>query len=418
MMTSDNPTPAASARQLCRGRALSPKAPVQPVAFPRRQFLRHSGAALAGAVLCPGSFAAPKANGWLGQPLETDPDSGAETHRLIDDARPTDDIYGEQPYSPPAGNRIAVEHFATDTLAGGLSILDLTDGSLHAVLTTEPRFPAFHAWGDYLYYQEVVGDKLLLKRCHYQRLVKEVVAELPTAQGKFSYGTVSSNHRYYAASVHPKGGASMVLLMDLNTGRNRILAQRPEFHFKHEQFSRDGRHRVLIQANKLPDVAEVRLGALEVDQEGIRWFPADRPHTARPTGHEAWIGRSDRILFSTGSDKDSQGNLWTAALEDTAPTLVTRTPIRFGHVSASRCGRYWIGDAVAEKDIPIHIGSLKSGRHRRLVFSRTRIEGKQQPTHPHPYLTADNRWLIFNSTRSGHPQVYGARVPKGLLESL
>jgi Tol biopolymer transport system component len=391
---------------------------MKPMTFSRRQFLRFSAVALAGVALDARSFASARKGGWLGTPLETDPDSGSETYQLVDDERPTDDIYGEQPYSPPAGNRIAVEHFSTDKLSGGLSILDLTDGSRHVILDSQPRFPAFHAWGDYLYYQEIAGDRLLLKRCHYQKLVKEDVAELPTAQGKFSYGTVSPNHRYYAASVHPKGGASMVFLMDLKTGRNRILAQLPEYHFKHEQFSRDGRNRVLIQANKLPDVKEVRLGALEVDREGIRWFPADRPHTPRPTGHEAWIGRSERILFSTNSDKRSLGNVWTAALEDAAPALVTQTPLRFGHVSVSRCGRYWIGDAVMENGIPIHVGSLKSGRHRRLVFSRTRIDGKQQWTHPHPYLTADNRWLIFNSTRSGHAQVYGARVPKGFLESL
>lgn len=386
--------------------------------FSRREFLRCSSLSLAGAAFGTTGCASVKGKSWLGQPVETDPDSGAETFRLIEDARRTDDIYGEQPYSPPAGNRIAVEHFAAGKLDGGLSILDLTDGSLHPVLTREPRFPAFHAWGEYLYYQELVNEKLLLKRCHYQTLTKEDVAELPVARGKFSYGTVSQDHRYYAASVHPKGGASMVFLMDLQTGRNRVLAQKPEYHFKHEQFSRDARNRVLIQANKLPDVREVRLGALEVDREGIQWFPADRPHTARPTGHETWVGRTERILFSTGSGKDSLGNVWTAALEDAAPTLVTQTPLRFGHVSVSRCGRYWIGDAVAEKDVPICVGALKSERHRRLAFSRTRIEGKQQWTHPHPYLTADNGWLIFNSTRSGQAQVYGTRVPRGFLESL
>ena len=51
------------------------------------------------------------------------------------------------------------------------------------------------------------------------------------------------------------------------------------------------------------------------------------------------------------------------------------------------------------------------------MFSRTVIDGKQW-SHTHPYLTADNRWLIFNSTRSGHAQVYGARVPKEFLRSL
>ena len=373
--------------------------------------------ALAGVTLGACESVAVKEKGWLGSPVETDPESRAETYQLIRDARPTDDIYGEQPYSSPDGSRIAVEHFTSGALNGGLSILDLRDGSLHAVLNSEPRFPAFHAWGAYLYYQELVGGRLLLRRCHYLTLVKENVAELPTTEGKFSYGTVSADCRYYAASVHVKGSGSKVFLLDLKTGERRILAHLPEYHFKHEQFSRDGQNRVLIQANKLPDVKEVRLGALEVDREGIRWFPADRPHTPQPTGHEAWVGRSGRILFSTHRDKNSLGNLWTAGLEDAAPALVAQTPVGFGHVSVSRCGRFWIADTGPDGEVPIHIGSLKSGRHRRLVFSRTQYDGKQW-AHTHPYLTADNRWLIFNSTRSGHAQVYGAGVPRGFLESL
>ena len=36
----------------------------------------------------------------------------------------------------------------------------------------------------------------------------------------------------------------------------------------------------------------------------------------------------------------------------------------------------------------------------------------------HPYLTADNRWLIFTSTRSRHSQVHGARIEEGFLAGL
>jgi hypothetical protein len=360
-------------------------------------------------------LAAAERKDWLVKPVETDPDSGAQIFQLTNDERPTDNIYGEQPYSPRQGNRIAVQHAASGQRDGGISIVDLTDGSVHPVVASKPRFPAFHAWRDHLYYQETVGDKLILRRCHYQTLAKEDVMELPAMEGRFSYGTVSQDHRYYAISFHPAGGGSKVLLFDLKTGQRRTLVERADFLFKHEQFSRDGRNCVLIQANKMPDVKEVRLGALDVDREGVRWFPADRPHTPRPTGHEAWVGKSSRILFSTASDKDSQGNVWTSALGDSTAALTAKTPTRFNHVSVSQCGQFWIGDITSEKDVPVHAGSLKDGRHLRLAFSRTVHDGKQW-SHTHPYLTADNRWLIFNSTRSGRAQVYGARLAAGFLE--
>jgi len=382
----------------------------------RRQFMQSVGAVMASVTMASHSIAAGK-EGWLMKPVEVDPDSGAEIFQLTHGEQPTDDIYGEQPYGSRKGDRIAVRHFAQGKLPGGLSILDLTDGKLHPVLTGKVRFPAFHAWGAYLYYQQEVDGTLVLKRCHYETLAKEDVVELPQQEGRFSYGTVAPDLRYYAASVHPEKGGSKVMAVDIETGKHRTLAQRPEYHFKHEQFSMDGTNRVLIQANKLPDVKEVHLGALHVDREGIEWFPADRPHTPRPTGHEAWVGPTGRILFSTGVDKDSKGNIWTAGLKDASAELVSKTPTRFGHVSVSRCGRFWIGDATREEGIPIHIGRLGSGTHTRLVFSRTK-QSRKQWTHTHPYLTSDNRWLIFNSTRSGRPQVHGARIKEGFLDSL
>ena len=202
-------------------------------------------------------------------------------------------------------------------------------------------------------------------------------------------------------------------LLDLQTAQWSVLLDKPGYHAKHEQFSRDGRNRVLIQLNQLPDVKLVLLSELEIDGRGTV-FPADRPYTLRPTGHEAWIGTSHRIFFSTGSDAASNGNIWSAKVGETQATLVCPGN-RFGHVSVS-CGRYWIGD-TGEKGIPIYIGRFGSGTCQRLVLSRTVCDGKQW-SHAHPYLTADNRWLIFTSSRGGHPQVYGARLMPGWTDSL
>ena len=100
---------------------------------------------------------------------------------------------------------------------------------------------------------------------------------------------------------------------------------------------------------------------------------------------------------------------------DEKPTLVHEGK-RFGHVSVSRDGKYWIGD-TGEKGIPIYIGSFATGRCKRACFSRTEYDGKQW-SHAHPYLTADNKWLIFGARRNAHPQVHGAKLKDGWLETL
>ena len=39
---------------------------------------------------------------------ETDSDNGTQIYRLIDDPRPSDNIYGEQPYCSADGKRVAI----------------------------------------------------------------------------------------------------------------------------------------------------------------------------------------------------------------------------------------------------------------------------------------------------------------------
>lgn len=353
----------------------------------------------------------------LGNPIEVDPNSGAKVYLLGGDERPADNIYGEQPYGDPTGRWIAVRYYPQKQKSGGISVIDLKDGTRRDVLVGKPPFPAFHAWGEYLYYHQGVDGKLMLRRCQYSTLEIEDIAVLPAEMGRFSYGTVSPDHRYYAVSVSGKEGEpSKVHLLDLETNDWRLILDKPGYHAKHEQFSRDGRNRVLIQLNQMPDVKQVLLGEIAVDGTTVM-FPADQPHTPRPTGHECWIGTSASIFFSTATAADQPTNIWTGKVGDAGPANAHAGKQRFGHISVSRCGRYWICD-TGEDGIPIYIGSFASGKSRRAVFSRTVYDGKQW-AHAHPYLTADNKWLIFAARREdGHAQVYGAKLAPGWLEGL
>lgn len=358
--------------------------------------------------------------------VETDAETGVPIFQLTYDPRPTDDIYGEQPYASADGTRIAVRHYAADSIQGGLSIIDLTDGSVRPIFTGDPHFPAFHAWGEYLYNQEDVDGALLLRRWDYRTLDREDVLVLPADLGSYSYGTVSPDGRYYAVIVHPEGAQHRLVLFDLADGSRRVLAEAAEQFFKHEQFSPDGSHRILIQANGA-GVKVVNLGVVSPETEGIDWLPLDAPpltpigrwpggerYTPRCTGHEAWIGGTGRVFLSTEFDAERNACLWSAGLDDAAPTAVAPSAHEFGHVSVSRCGRYWIADAIAEEGVPIYLGAFATGSCRRLLFSRT-VHDRHQWSHTHPYLTADNGWLIFTARRDGIPQVYGARMTEEVL---
>ena len=95
---------------------------------------------------------------------------------------PTTSMASSRTATPPAaGSR-------SDTTPGdrpgGISIIDLTDGSRRDVLVGNPPFPAFHAWGECLYYRQTVDGKLMLRRCRYDTVKAEDVAELPPDWGR------------------------------------------------------------------------------------------------------------------------------------------------------------------------------------------------------------------------------------------
>ncbi len=357
--------------------------------------------------------------------IETDPHSGAEVYQLLDDPRPADNIYGEQPYASPDGRRVAVRFYPAEGRDGALGVLDLDSGEVHTLIDAMPRFPAFCAWGPHLYGQQNVDGQIVLRRWDWGTLACEDVLTLPSEATRPSYGTMSPDGRQYAVSITREDQSRAVLHAEVARGQWTTLADsrthRPggegrHYLFKHEQFSRDGTHRVLIQANVLPEVHEVHLGVLAAGQEGVRRLACDRPHTPRPTGHEAWIGATDGVLFSTDYDGQRQTNLFTVDVGDAEPRPVIQGPTGFCHVSASRCGRFWVADAPGEPGIPIYAGRIGTGLARPLVVSRTVHDG-QQWSHTHPYLTADNRWLVYTSTLPGRPTVHAARVPDAFWES-
>jgi len=352
-----------------------------------------------------------------GELVEVDDESGAEVYLLGADERPADHIYGEQPYSDPGSRRIAIRYYPDEEKPGGIEVFDLYDGSRHEVLSGDPPFPAFHPWSEWLYYREVVDGVQMLRRCNYLTMEIENVAPLPPERGSYSYGTVSPDQRWYAVAVRPEGAnASRVDLLDIESGEWKVLLEKEGYHAKHEQFSRDGRNKILIQLNQMPDIKQVLLGEIDLSGE-MRLFPADQPYTLRPTGHEAWMGDKSSVFFSTEADPETGASIYYAAVGDKGPTTVYGPGKSVGHVSVTADGRYWIGD-TGEEGIPIYIGSFVSGRCKRLVFSRTVYDGKQW-AHAHPYMTADNQWLIFGARRNnGNPQVYGVKLPDGWLKAL
>ena len=251
----------------------------------------------------------------------------------------------------------------------------------------------------------------------------------------WSIGTVSPDHRYYACGRMLAGevedGRQVfgVCLIDLKTGKERILTRGTDIMNPHPQFAPDGT-KLLIQHNRggkvLPGGKYVNLtgpqGAtlflLSIADGKRTPLPIGTPHTTPITGHETWVDATGEILASVGCRDGyaaDRGNL--LALREGAPPRRVARGYAFNHVHASRCGRVFLGD---DWKPPYHqvIGSIATGKTRVLLDAYDTPRQMPKAAHSHTYLSRDLKWAVFNGDRTGRILLYAARVPEGFLTDL
>ena len=257
------------------------------------------------------------------------------------------------------------------------------------------------------------------------------VYRLPQGLAIRSLGTVTTDGRYYAGGTMTEPGWKMfdITLIDLQKGEHRILDRDPFILNPHPQFEPGEGRTLMIQHNRggqyAPDGQLERLVGPEGATLYVLSVPEGRrtelrvgtPHTTACTGHEAWIGTSGEMLLSvsaSGEFRPEKGNL-LAVRAGQSPRVVARG-YRFNHVGVSRCGRIFSADDW-QPPYKIIIGSTKTERAAVICESQT-APTRSQNTHPHPYVTPDLKWVIFNSNRTGSDHVYAARIPDELMTSL
>ena len=262
---------------------------------------------------------------------------------------------------------------------------------------------------------------------------------------------ISRDGRRLVAPAPPRFDPQMFSLdlIDLTAATRTQIFQHPHVCNPHMQFEPGEGRSVLVQLNRgcrfspegerLALLGEEGCTLLVLDVAGgpPRPLQVGPPHTASATGHEQWIAETGEVLFSadtTWKDALERGNLLRVAPDEPPRAVCPGHAIM--HVHASTCGRLFCGDETIESDL-VHggvrprrnpsvcrvlVGNLRTGRavvideweqdyadlHRRFG----------QSGHPHPYLSPDARWVVYNCCRTGRPEVYAAELPGGMLERL
>jgi hypothetical protein len=373
--------------------------------------------------------------------LPPDPDSGASIARVTSAAAISHNIYCEQPYSSPDGQYVAIVRSADfnrdfpwcDLLVAHLSgaRIALAQRRVHCQIVNT-------AWGEHVFYWKPDGKLYRLALATLDETLALDCDNLPPVNCGLS---ISPDERYlaYGTAIPGDDAATFgIVRVDLRTGEWRLIFEHQEMVNPHTQFEPATGQTLLLQLNIEPriraDGAVLHLGKgavlVMVDRDGndLRRLPVGPPHTSPCTGHQAFIPGTGRVALTVSGHEDlpaigggqGRGNLLTVGPGDERPSVFDAPQYTFSHVSISRCGRFFLADAYGRpgEPVPLIIGCLTTGKHRPILRDSHGTHGPCQWGHPHAYLTADNRHVIYNSAQQGMGQVYAAYIPDGFLDSL
>ena len=403
----------------------------------RRGFLAAcgQGAGALGIATASPSFAAEKDSGltgvsqrWVRERISrgTDPICGAAIWQLTSAAVISHDIYGEQLYCSADGTRIAFLRCATTDAKNGpmeIFVADLNNKSVVRLGAAAFWLVAGNGMQDILFY--VRRDKkgeLILVRVNFTTLEQTDVFRFgecppPVFRGLLA---ISPDERYCMLLRRLGERTYGIERIDLKQGKWELIHKKDDIFNGHLQFSPAG-DKLMVQHNrgglldanfngiKSTGPEGATLYVIDIDGKNERSLFVGKPHTTQVTGHESWIAKTGRVLLTARG-----GKVYVATPGDEKAKLIAQGA-GFIHISASPDGRFFVVDSIGTGRL--FLGCIATGKVMPFCDTNT-SSGSPQYTHTHPYMTPGNHRVIFNSDRTGIPQVYAARIPKELLAKL
>ncbi len=381
-----------------------------------------------------------------------DPITGAKIQQLTGHVSIATNIYNEDPACSPEGLIAITRSLRSDQFSGAdLAVIDVEScRSVHIdsdVIWHQGAAPV--AYGDVFYYLRRRHDVSEYVRLNFSTLNTEVVYQFAPDEPQLAcLGSASPSGSHIVSLRKCDDEGNEVVVLEIETGDFTRIIAGPDFINPHPRFDRMNGDYVLVQHNRGQTVdhlgrrtrsALAKLGStlhmVARDGSESTELPVANPAIKHGiSGHESWVKDEKAVLFSLSpvdgpyNEGGRSGNLALLRIGDDKPTCNADAPhFYFGHVSTSSCGKYWCCDAWDWDHIndPTHtglapriiVGSIRTGKFE-TVCEVGGFWPRYENGHAHPYLSFDNRYAIFTSTRTGLPQVFRAELPDGLLERI
>jgi len=260
---------------------------------------------------------------------------------------------------------------------------------------------AMGADGQHFYYN---SDKALW-RADLETGTADKVVDLPQEATAWGGASITWDGRVYAVQGTYPEGKSGIARVYLERGQVDLVHLR-EGSISHCQVEPSAGEFIAYQMS-VPDYPYT-YWYLPVDGGEVQPFRLERG-----TGHWMWVGESKRVISTFYHPR---GALATIGMGDAEPTTVIETPEYLWHAATSRDGVWAVSD-TNWPDRGIQLIHLPSARYETLCMSDS-TGGASNLDHPHPSFSPDGRWVVFQSTRTGVPQVYLLEVPEEVKSRL
>jgi oligogalacturonide lyase len=217
-------------------------------------------------------------------------------------------------------------------------------------------------------------------------------------------------------------GPWTVSRMDTATGATEQIAPGFGFIVSHVQasptdpsratFNWQHRYRAGPQTGTVGD-APVRIWWLRVD--GSDGGPVGPQEWGLHRTHDFWwpdgsrLGYAARYVWGENRGRQFLGS----CAPDGSDNFMIELPVGPSHPMVHGGGRYWIAD-VWEREMILTLTTVENReavRTEKLFRHDSSWQG--QPSHPHPRVSHDGRWLVFGTDRTGVPQVYTIELNLG-----
>jgi len=269
----------------------------------------------------------------------------------------------------------------------GTQFVQLTDGKLIGNA-------ALHPAGGLLYF--TAGDSVYT--IDIRSLAEKQAAVIRNATPTDGIGTFTNDGRRYCFNVRMPDNTPGIGFCDTLTQKIRLISK----VFNSPTF-------VQIE----PKEGRLFHYIGEKTTDGFNLFVIDEEGHAEQVipimncnGHAAWLGPSGKFYSALSGDMRGIAVARPGAPES---TMLATGPPNFWHPGCDAAGNWIVSDTNAPDD-GLQLICVDTGRYCRLAYSASN-HGHSQWSHPHPSVSPDAQYVVFNSTRTGIPHVYVAEIP-------